>query len=225
MPLLTLGESGDGRALAIALDGAHRLGFSEAAARVAGRGHGALWDGLLGWLMRDPRFEPARVDTAGPCVAGEPTSLRVTPLPGTQGTVTVEVASTEAGRPVERRSAELPPGDRGVELAVGPLPAGGYLAKVRVGSGSTTRHAFACEKGGDEWADSRPDEELLRRLASATGGTFRRYDDVDALPLPPPTHVNAERSVAPVLPAWLWTLGAALALGAHWVARRRAGLA
>ncbi|HEU4406574.1 MAG TPA: glutamine amidotransferase [Polyangiaceae bacterium] len=225
MPLLTLGETGDGRAVAIALDGAHRLGFSEAAAKVAGRGHGALWDGLLGWLMRDPRFEPARVETAGACVAGEPTSLRVMPLPGTQGTVTVEVTSTEAGRPVERRSAELPPGDRGVELAVGPLPAGGYLAKVRVGSGSTTRHAFACEKGGDEWADSRPDEGLLRGLAEATGGTFRRADEVDALPLPPPTHVSAERSVAPVLPAWLWTLGAAVALGAHWIARRRAGLA
>ncbi|MCU0680786.1 MAG: glutamine amidotransferase [Polyangiaceae bacterium] len=225
MPLLTLGESGDGRAVAIALDGAHRLGFSEAAARVAGRGHGALWDGLLGWLMRDPRFEPARVETAGPCVAGEPTSLRVMPLPGTQGTVTVEVTPTDASRPVERRSAELPPGDRGVELAVGPLPAGGYLAKVRVGSGSTTRHAFACEKGGDEWADSRPDEDLLRRLATATGGTFRHSDEVDALPLPPSTHVSAERSVAPILPAWLWTLGAALALGAHWIARRRAGLA
>jgi uncharacterized membrane protein len=225
MPLLTLGESGDGRAVAIALDGAHRLGFSEAAARVAGRGHGALWDGLLGWLMRDPRFEPARVETTGPCVAGEPTSLRVLPLPGTQGTVTVEVTSTEAGRPVERRSAELPPGDKGVELDVGALPAGGYLAKVRVGSGSTTRHAFACEKGGDEWADSRPDEALLRQLARATGGSFRRFDDVDALPLPPPTHVSTERSVAPVLPAWLWTLGAALALGAHWIARRRAGLA
>ena len=40
------------------------------AAAVAGRAHGAFWDGLLGWLMRDPRFEPAVVELPAPWVRG-----------------------------------------------------------------------------------------------------------------------------------------------------------
>ena len=34
----------------------------------------------------------------------------------------------------------------------------------------------------------------------------------------------AERQVAPILPPWAWTLGAAFLLGAHWIVRRRGGL-
>ena len=60
MPVLAVGDEGDGRSIALGVDGTWELEFSELGARTAGRGHGALWDGLLGWLMRDPRFEPAR---------------------------------------------------------------------------------------------------------------------------------------------------------------------
>ena len=34
----------------------------------------------------------------------------------------------------------------------------------------------------------------------------------------------AHREVAPVAPPWVWTLAAAVLLGAHWVARRNSGL-
>ena len=37
--------------------------------------------------------------------------------------------------------------------------------------------------------------------------------------------IAAERHVTPVLPAWLWALGAAMMLGSHWLVRRRGGLA
>jgi hypothetical protein len=224
MPLLALGEYGDGRSIALALDGAHRLGFSEAAARVAGRGHGALWDGLLGWLMRDPRFEPAQVELPGPCFAGEPMSLSITPLPGTTGDVEVEVTALSAStKPVKTRVAAKADGST-VIVPIGALPAGGYMAKVRAGTAST-RRAFACEKGGDAWADPRPDEDRLRAIARATGGTFARDGGAGAIPLPPPTEVNAERTVTPIAPSWAWTLAAAMALGLHWIARRRGGLA
>ena len=56
MPVLALGEAGDGRTIALSVDSTHRLAFSPMAATVAGRAYGALWDGLLGWLMRDPRY-------------------------------------------------------------------------------------------------------------------------------------------------------------------------
>jgi len=36
--------------------------------------------------------------------------------------------------------------------------------------------------------------------------------------------VSAQREVAPIAPAWVWTLCSALLLGIHWVARRNSGL-
>lgn len=225
MPLLTLGDAGDGRSVAIAVDGVHRLGFSEVAAKVAGRGHGALWDGMLGWLMRDPRFEPAQVSLDRACVADEPLVLRVTPLPGVEGPVIVDVSASDARTKPVHVELPLPEGGGAIEVPVGKLPAGGYIAKVRVGSGTSTRRAFPCERGGDEWADPRPDEERLAALAKLTGGTFVRDLDVAKIAFPEATLVNAEHRVSPIMPPWVWTLSAALALSGHWISRRRSGLA
>lgn len=111
-----------------------------------------------------------------------------------------------------------------VEFALQPLEAGGYTARLRVGDGEVTRFDFACETGGDEWADSRPAPALLERLAAATGGRAVDAAEAGALPLPKPTVVSAERRVTPVAPPWAWTLAATILLGAHWIARRRGGL-
>jgi hypothetical protein len=117
-----------------------------------------------------------------------------------------------------------PGGASAVEIALPPLAAGGYTARLKLGAGPTTRRDFACESGGDEWADSRPDRERLRALAAATGGTFHDATDDLSLRLPRPAVVSAERHVVPVAPPWAWTLAAAIALGVHWFARRRSGL-
>jgi hypothetical protein len=111
-----------------------------------------------------------------------------------------------------------------VELTLPPLPAGGYSALLRVGEGATTRRDFACEVGGDEWADSRPDVDRLRAIAQATGGSFRFADEAGSIDLPKATVVSTERHVAPIAPPWVWALLAAASVGAHWYARRRSGL-
>ena len=111
-----------------------------------------------------------------------------------------------------------------IEAMLPPLPAGGYTARLKLGPGPTTRRDFACETGGDEWADSCPDGDRLRAIASATGGTFRWADEDLALPLPKPAVISAERHVVPLAPPWSWTLAAAALLGVHWFTRRRSGL-
>ncbi|HKQ70919.1 MAG TPA: glutamine amidotransferase, partial [Polyangiaceae bacterium] len=225
MPLLSLGEKGDGRAIALAIDGTYRLAYSALGSETAGRAHSALWDGLLGWLMRDPRYEPAQIELPSACMAGLPLSLRVRPLPGSEGPLNVEISRLEKrGVAVRKQTVNVKNGES-TTIDVGKLEPGGYSARVWVGTGPSTRRDFACERGGEEWADSRPDEARLRAIAKATGGEFMRAADVGRLPLPPSTEVAAERRVEPVLPPWTWTLMAAAALGAHWIARRKTGLA
>jgi len=225
MPLLALGEKGDGRSIALALDGTYRLAYSALGSETAGRAHGALWDGLLGWLMRDPRYEPAQIELETGCMAGIPLALRVRPLPGSEGRLNVEIARLERREVFVRKQANFVKGGEPVTIDVGKLEPGGYSARVWVGTGPSTRRDFACERGGDEWADSRPDEERLRAIASATGGEFLRASAAGQLPLPRATEVAAERRVQPVVPPWTWSLLAAAALGAHWIARRKTGLA
>jgi hypothetical protein len=131
----------------------------------------------------------------------------------------------DAGRPAVKLEQPIAADATSADFALPPLEAGAYSARLRVGRGALTRHDFVCEAGGDEWADSRPDPDRLRALAKATGGAFADASEAAALPLPKPTVVSAERHVSPVAPPWAWTLAAAVLLGAHWVARRRGGLA
>jgi len=228
MPILAIGDQGDGRSIALGLDGAWELEFSQLGARTSGRGYGALWDGLLGWLMRDPRFEPGQLELVSPCVADTPTKLRVRlPSATAQKDMTVEVRRLDR-QDVPPIHVDVPKRSAGsssaVEISLPALAAGGYTARLKLGAGPTTRRDFACESGGDEWADSRPDRERLRALASATGGSFHDATDDLTLPLPKPAVVSAERHVVPLAPSWAWSLAAAVALGVHWFARRRSGL-
>jgi uncharacterized membrane protein len=228
MPVLAVAEQGDGRTIAMGIDGAWELEFSRLGSRTAGRGHGALWDGLLGWLMRDPRFEPAQLEIPGGCIAGLPSVLRARLLPMQAGAATqslsLEVTRIDRPQAPVRVEQTRGPEVSTVELPLPPLEPGGYTARLRVGGGEATRHDFACEAGGDEWADSRPDPGRLQRLAAVTGGAFVDAADAATLPLPKPTVVSAERRVTPLAPPWVWTLAATVLLGVHWIARRRSGL-
>jgi len=238
MPILALGEYGNGRIISLAVDGSHRLLFSNFAENSAGRAHGAFWDGLLGWLMRDPRFEPAVVELPNGCLVGEETTLSLRPLPGQIGEAKIIIRKLGSPDIVRTISARLDGTGQPVELKAGKLEAGGYSATVEITPqheaggevdearrGPTTRRDFACERGGDEWADTRPDPERLQMIAAATGGRAVTVDGVGSLPLPEATQIAIERRVSPILPPWGWTLAAALFGGAHWVIRRRGGLA
>jgi uncharacterized membrane protein len=224
MPILALGEAGDGRSIALGVDGSWRLSFSSEGAKVAGRAFGALWDGLLGWLMRDPRFEPGRAELIGECVAGEPVAMNLTRLPGATGEITIDVErlGRNTGAPLSKKLPEPPPGPVRIEL--GKLEPGGYTAKIKIGQAPPTRLDFACEKGGEAWSDSRPDPDRLERIAKLTNGRSVTFERVSDLPLPESARISAERHVTPLLPPWAWTALAAVFLGAHWFVRRRGGL-
>jgi uncharacterized membrane protein len=227
MPVLSLGESGDGRAIALGVDGTHLLQWSELGERGAGRAYGALWEGLVGWLMRDPRYESARLELSHECRAGQPVSLDITRLPGAAVDVTVgleRLGESSRAAPLPQKRLRMEGDVETTTVPLGELAEGGYTATVHIGSAPPARFDFACERGGAAFADSRPDPALLERLSKETGGVSLPAGDAASVPAPPPTHVESQRVVAPLLPAWAWALFAASAVGAHWYARRRAGL-
>ncbi len=229
MPVLALGEYGSGRTIALTVDGAHRLLFSTFALSAAGRAHGAFWDALLGWLMRDPRFEPAKIELPKGCIAGEPTVMNLRVMFAEVG-ATAEVVVSRMGNGKVIRKLEVTLGAAGaaVPIDVGRLEAGGHTATVRLkrqGRSAPSRHDFACELGGAEWADPRPDPARLEAIAAATGGVAVNVDDIGDLPFPKAARIIAERHVRPLLPPWAWALIAATCLGGHWLARRQSGLA
>lgn len=227
MPVLAVGEEGDGRTVALGMDGAWQLQFSELGARTGGRGYGSLWDGLLGWLMRDPRFEIARMGLPEGCTAGLPSRLhaRVAQQGGDAGSQTIALDVNRIDRPQASIHLEQPASDSSsVAFDMPPLAAGAYSAHLRVGRGTVARSDFACEAGGDEWADSRPDPERLASIARASGGTFADASNAETLRLPDSTVISAEQHVSPLAPPWAWSLSAAALLGFHWIARRRVGL-
>ncbi len=235
MPILALGDAENGRSIALTVDGSWTLAFSSLGERTGGRAHAAFWDGLLGWLMRDSRYELLQVGLESPCVAAPPSDAPPTeatakrPVLRVRGATDATAVTLEVrkmGGTAQKAMAVSAPVTRGKDLlfTLPALPPGGFTARAKLRGGFSTTFDFACEAGGDEWADVRPDEGRLQRLAAATGGTFVRSDALGSLPLPAPTVITVERRSRPLLANWLWAFLAAAALGGHWVLRRQAKL-
>jgi uncharacterized membrane protein len=228
MPVLALGEYGSGRSIALTVDGSHKLLFSNWAADAAGRAHGAFWDAMLGWLMRDPRFEPARARLPNGCIAGVDTTLEIRSVFVEEGAeAEVVVTRMGSGKEVVHEKLSLPGSGAPLAVPLGKLGAGGYTASIRLvrqAESAPSHYDFACEAGGPEWADPRPDVERLAAIARVTGGVHVDAAAVEELPLPEAADVVSERRVRALLPPWAWTLLAAVCLGLHWLVRRRAGL-
>jgi uncharacterized membrane protein len=224
MPVLSVSEVGDGRVVAMGVDGTHRLAWGDEGTKTAGRAYGALWDGLLGWVMRDRRFEAAQGELLGPCIAGLPAQARFTYSSAVDGPVLLEIQRLDATERVVLKDKREVHGEKTTTFELGRLEEGAYSALARVGGGPAARFDFACEGGGAAWRDSRPDPDRLGRLATTMNGSVVSAEDVGKLPLPERTEVTSYRQISPVLPPWVWALLATAALSAHWVMRRHAGL-
>ena len=93
----------------------------------------------------------------------------------------------------------------------------------RVLLGDEERTTFEVRPIGGEWQDPAPDFELLRELASTTGGSFVTLAEIDALPARIPdatvTEIVGRRAATVWDSATLLLLFAAL-LSAEWILRK-----
>jgi uncharacterized membrane protein len=223
MPVLAVFEKGDGRTIAMSIDGSHLLRFGTIGARTGGRAHADLWEGLLGWLMRDPRYESAQLRLDGECIAGRDQMFLVDPVPGLGDDVQVTLERLGAGAADVFPLQELDSGSRTRRFVAREIASGGYAARVRVGVAPPTRSVVACERGGDAWADSRPDPERLAAIARTTGGVAVDNEQVSGLPQVGSSFVSTHRQSRPLAPAWIWATLSVILLSAHWLIRRAVG--
>ncbi len=224
MPILAVYEVGDGRSISLSVDGTHQLRFGELGAKTGGRAHADLWEGLLGWLMRDPRYESAQLQLEGPCQAGVDQGFSVHPILGTKEEIRLSLEKLGSGAVDALPLQEVEAGGGGARRFIArKIPEGGYAARVRVGAAPPSRTVIACEEGGEAWADSRPDAERLRSIAAATGGVSVFRDQIAEVPPVESSFVSAERVSHPVLSNWIWATLAVALMSIHWLIRRAQG--
>jgi uncharacterized membrane protein len=232
MPVLAVGNAGQGRVLALGADSSWRWSITTAGMRGDASAYDRFWDRALRWLARDPLLDPASVQTDreryGPGAALRAQMRlrddRYQPLASRD----LELLVLDMNGAVQQKHAlrSDAEGAASAELHV-PAGPGAYRLAVRDphDDALVAEQGFLVEAGGDELADPRARPNVQREIAKVTGGVA--YDEAD-----PPrldkldrTRARALGSVitAPFASAWFFALVVAL-FGAEWALRRAWGL-
>jgi uncharacterized membrane protein len=233
-PILATAEVGKGRTLALLTDSAWGWGFQAAGAGDDGRAFQHFWEGAIRWLVRDPALALLRLDLDRvEYRRGQSVSLRVRTLhPDYRPAVAIDVA-------LELRPAGVAPGgtplrewkvktnsDGEANVDLGGLDAGAYrlaghaTLDSRAADEQTT---FVIRPEGHELDDVVARENVLREIASASGGEFRNGSLGNPAVRPPrKVRVGSLRTVEIWSSPILLLIALAL-LAAEWTLRRRTG--
>ncbi len=238
LPVMVVGEYGQGRSLVVTTDSLWRWGFVAAAKPGDdGRAYDKLWENSIRWLIHDPELRYLHVESdAVQYEPGAPVRLDVrltnreyTPLAGAE--VAIEVrrgADPNALEEVTQRAVKTgDAGDGSVDL--GGLEPGVYRARATAtvaGKEVEATDIFMVREGSAEL--DRPDayDDTLAAIAARTGGTHlaAASELPSSLPFAPPRIVRVDRRAD----VELWSrpgllLAALLFLGLEWLLRQRSG--
>lgn len=237
LPVVTLGEFGRGRVMAVTTDSLWRWTLPAAAQGTPPRAFERLWSRALHWLVRDPDLTTLRVRVDAASVApGKPVAATVqlrTPdyAPAVQKPVEVALYDVGQGNPVALQKRTLTTDAEGnARFEAGVLPPGAYQlrAKAQVGAAENeASDAVAVRASGPERADAEPRPKLLQALAEATGGRYVTLptSSMPEFPLKPPEVVEVGSSRdEPIWDSALSLLLLVAFAGTEWALRRRWGL-
>jgi len=200
--LLALQRYGGGKSVVFSTDALWRWKMSQAS---QSRGAELFWENLFSWLIHD---QPSGIHFDHPPVVaelGQEVTLELGGL-GTEGSVSVEAASQD------HRESLIPlPGSAGSRtLHWRPVTAGRWQVTAQQGAGPSahawiTVEAPHLETG--ERSGAAPNEDLLRRIADATGGAVLTDIAPPAWSLPPPrTILTVERREPLWHRSWIFAL-------------------
>ncbi|HEY0839427.1 MAG TPA: glutamine amidotransferase [Vulgatibacter sp.] len=235
-PVLAVREVGRGRTLALTTDSSWY--WSIVASGEGGgtsRAYERFWSNAIRWLVRDPEYTPVLVQAAqrslepGQAIAATVTARRSDYGPASEAELQVSLVDAETGKTL--RTDHLVAGvDGTARVELGAPPPGAYkieakaqLAGQPLGAG---QDVVAVRAASIERSDVKPRPDLLREIASLTGGGFAQATsgDLPDLALAPPEVVEVGR--AKDRPIWdrFWPLALlGCALAGEWVLRRRWG--
>jgi uncharacterized membrane protein len=230
-PVLIAAERGQGRSLQLATDGSWRWSLPMAGQGKSPRAYERFWENAIRWLVRDPRSELVLLDSDRRSVGpGESAEMRVHVRsesyevePGVRVTLSVRDATGKLVREETGQTGE----DGTLSVPLAPELPGLYAVEASTSRGSAGPVYLERLDAGRELADASVNPELLRALASASGGSVRRLDEgFPRLPFARSRDVRVESaSVRPLWRTWwAWSLVAGL-FSLEWWLRRRWGLA
>lgn len=242
MPVIAVGEVGEGRTMALTTDSSWRWTFDHIAQGGTGRAYSAFWNSAVRWLIRDPELNLVQIElpqertSPGDRVEAQVRFYNVDYSPAADAQVRLSLIRRplDVQRMMEREvvaSEDLRLDATGTHTWSGVLETPGIyeLHASRLGETGAQhqgRELVLVLPPLDELRDVRPRPDLLEAIAQATGGTHHRM-------------TPARRSVPPFQPARvvevdrravidLWNHPAilllfVLLLGTEWWLRRRWG--
>ena len=232
-PIAAAWECGRGRVYSTALDGTWHW---STARKTEADYHKRYWGLLVRWLAGDPRVQRsnALVLETPVCEAGKPLTVSLSlrnasGLPIADAEVVFSL-SLPGHANVTARLISDPANPGRYALTVVPDAAGdGRISgECRFADGATLKRELklTVDPSREEFLKVGPDEEGLRALAAATGGTVQPIDRLQALRIPPAPPIRQAASVRIELwhaPGLAIVLFACLML--EWAYRKRRGLA
>ncbi len=231
LPVLAVRQVGKGRTMALSVDSSWRWSFSEAGQGGGNQAYLRFWKSAMRWMVGDPDDQAVTVEVPRENV--EPGELLVvsvqvrdagfSPLAG--ATVVGEVIGPAGESPL----AGTTDAHGAAVFTVPTTERGAHRVRVRASDekGAVLGAAdsvYAVVTRDPELESIRPDPELLRALADATGGRFIGPGErVDPLLDPAASRVVRDYREAPIWAAPLGAGAVVLLASLSWWLRRRAG--
>lgn len=178
-PLLAIGRFGKGRTLAFMSDDAWRWNFIAVGNRESPQNHLKLVRQMVRWLAQEPSFEQVQLRAIGASRPGEKIALKLRVLkddflPTSQASVQLRVIGPEGEPSLVAASADADEGEYTGEYT--PAREGTYRVEAEASLAGKPlgkdRTSFTVAYGYGETDDGLPRMDLLKQLASGSGGEF-----------------------------------------------------
>lgn len=241
MPVIAVREVGEGRTMAVTVDGTWRWSFEGLREGANADPYAAFYQSAIRWLIRDPELNLVQVEIdqdeqrPGEEVTGLVRAFRADyqPAVGAEGTLRItrrplDDWSDEALEVVETRPIVTDAQGR-VPVAFTPTAPGAWQVEASIeladGELESDDEIVLVVTATDELRDIQPRPDLLRALSDATDARFAASPrDVGTLRFAPPRVEQVDRREVIELWSQPWLLLVlALALAAEWSLRRRWG--
>jgi uncharacterized membrane protein len=235
VPLLVLGQAGEGRVMALLSDASWQWAFSADEAFTNARLYERFWAKAIRWLIRDPELTPVKLTLdksalrPGEALAFQVEARRSDYTPARDAEIDVEIRDARDETLVEKRRVAA--GNDGIaRIEVALAQPGPYEIQVQGFEAGTPlgedRSAFAVHPTGPEHADTHVRPKLLQEMATVSKGRFD--DNPESLTRPPLTDPEVievgHRRDEPLGHQGIFLLVLAGLLGTEWLLRRRWGV-